>query len=237
MLNPRSTELFCTETLPHQHSDWPGRKRLGSAESAWCFFERATVSLACGAMTMAIVFTLGISGCGNSSPETTPVPIADATIESESQRSAASEATATDSREQSEPSGEHKSGGNQKTFASVGDMVDGLGNAVVFLTAYDALNEEVGTGTGCFIDPYGHVATNYHVVEDAVRLSARLKDGRELVIRGYCRSDKSRDLAILEAADVPADVPHFEIPDAPALRQGDRMIAIGHPLEFSFTVS
>ena len=59
-----------------------------------------------------------------------------------------------------------------------------------------------GTGSGVFIEPDGHILTNYHVIQRADRIIVKLADGRTLRARcrrigpGYRpRADQGRGLA------------------------------------------
>jgi serine protease Do len=83
-------------------------------------------------------------------------------------------------------------------------------------------------GSGVIASPDGQIVTNAHVArgEDA---SVRLWDGRELPATLLAR-DARRDLATLkvEAAGLPAAT----FGDSGALRVGELVMAIGHPMGF-----
>ena len=101
--------------------------------------------------------------------------------------------------------------------------------SVVSITC--TLNNGSSTGTGVVLSENGYLVTNYHVVEDAARISIQLTDGREL-IAGVVGTDPISDLAVLyvEAADlVPAQFGNSDV-----LRVGDAVVAIGDPLGSNF---
>jgi len=60
----------------------------------------------------------------------------------------------------------------------------------------DEVQRGFGAGSGFFISSDGFVVTNHHVVEDAVKISLTLEDGRELDAE-MIGSDESTDLAVL----------------------------------------
>ena len=119
---------------------------------------------------------------------------------------------------------------------NVGDLVARFDDAVVFLKSQDALGETVSVGTGCIVDKSGIVATNRHVVSDAARAVAQFRDGKESPVAGWVAVDKLHDLVLLKLESVPENAESFS-PGPIELRQGDALIAIGHPSEFRFTVT
>lgn len=121
----------------------------------------------------------------------------------------------------------------------LGDMVEGLGSAVVMIRT------PVGLGSGFFIHQDGYVVTNDHVVAGERKISitqfSRSKD--ELLKINY---DKVRivatggnlDLALLKIEDQPNDsFPFVSLGDSNKLRQGERVFAIGSPLGLERSVS
>ena len=87
------------------------------------------------------------------------------------------------------------------------------------------------TGTGVVLTQDGYIATNSHVVADALGIKVLLTDGRELdaVLVG---ADAVSDLAVLyvEAKDLTA----AEFGDSADLKVGDSVVAIGDPLGIEF---
>ena len=86
------------------------------------------------------------------------------------------------------------------------------------------------SGTGVVLTADGYIVTNAHVVENALRITVLLTDGRELEAR-LVGDDTISDLAVLhvEAEDlIPA-----EFGDSTVLRVGDSVAAIGDPLGVS----
>jgi serine protease Do len=92
-----------------------------------------------------------------------------------------------------------------------------------------------GAGSGFVIDPAGYILTNYHVVEDAERLTVKLADGRSLRAR-IVGSDPETDVALIkvESARPLQTVP---LGDSSQLRVGEWVCAIGNPLGYEHTLT
>ena len=93
------------------------------------------------------------------------------------------------------------------------------------------------TGSGVVITKYGHVLTNYHVVEDAARLTVTVADDDEehaAVVAGY---DADKDIAVLQVEGL--DLAPVALGDSDALQVGEWAVVIGNPLgeEFARTVT
>ena len=83
------------------------------------------------------------------------------------------------------------------------------------------------TGTGVVLSGKGYLVTNYHVIEDAQRLTVRLTDERELDA-AVVGTDPVTDLAVLYIRAENLTAAQFG--DSDALRVGDTVVAIGDPL-------
>ncbi|MCC5982276.1 MAG: trypsin-like peptidase domain-containing protein [Oceanicaulis sp.] len=89
------------------------------------------------------------------------------------------------------------------------------------------------SGSGFAVAPGGYVLTNHHVIADARRIEARLADGRR-VSGELVGSDPLTDLALVR---VGVDLPVMEWGDESHLHIGQRVFAIGSPLDFHHSVS
>lgn len=94
-----------------------------------------------------------------------------------------------------------------------------------------------GTGSGVVITEYGHILTNYHVIENATRVTITV-DGdeseHEAIVVG---TDSDLDLAVLYVPGM--DLVPVELGDSDALQVGEWAIVIGNPLgeDFARTVT
>jgi serine protease Do len=92
-----------------------------------------------------------------------------------------------------------------------------------------------GSGSGFVIDRDGFIMTNYHVIEDADRITVTLADGRAL--RGaLVGADPAIDVALLR---VTGAGPLSEAPlgNSDELRVGEWVCAIGNPLGYVHSVT
>jgi Do/DeqQ family serine protease len=91
-----------------------------------------------------------------------------------------------------------------------------------------------GNGSGVIISSDGYVLTNNHVVEDAVTIVVKTKDGKvfNAKVRGR---DPSTDLAVIkvEATGLTA----AKVGDSDASKVGEWVVAVGSPFGFAFSVT
>ena len=84
------------------------------------------------------------------------------------------------------------------------------------------------TGSGVVITAYGHILTNYHVVENATRVTittAADEEEHEATVMGY---DADLDIAVLLVEDL--NVAPVQLGDSDQLQVGEWAIVIGNPL-------
>ncbi len=89
-----------------------------------------------------------------------------------------------------------------------------------------------GLGSGAVITEHGHILTNYHVIEDAVRLTVTIEgsdEEYEATVSGY---DEDLDIAVLHVNDLP--LKPVALGDSDQLQVGEWAIIIGNPLSESF---
>ena len=98
-------------------------------------------------------------------------------------------------------------------------------------------NYQEGAGSGVIIDAErAYVATNFHVIGDASRVSVTLADGKAYAVR-LIGSDPDNDVALLQIIDPPADIIAAPMGDSNTLRVGQRVIAIGNPFGLNHTLT
>jgi len=92
----------------------------------------------------------------------------------------------------------------------------------------------MGTGSGFFISADGYIVTNNHVIADAVEISVKLADGREMTARVVGR-DESTDLAVVKVEG--RDFPFVSFEETAQPRVGDWVIAVGNPFGLGGTAT
>jgi len=70
--------------------------------------------------------------------------------------------------------------------------------AVVEIVVYDSSGEELGLGSGFFIDEKGSIVTNYHVIEGAATARVTSDLGRIIDVDTALAFDEVKDLAVLK---------------------------------------
>ncbi len=91
-------------------------------------------------------------------------------------------------------------------------------------------------GSGFVVRADGLIATNYHVVEGAVRVEATFADGVTRTATGAVALDRDGDLAVLKLNDRTGLNP-LPLADDALPPVGGKVFAIGSPLGFSHTLS
>lgn len=93
-------------------------------------------------------------------------------------------------------------------------------------------NKAIGTGTGFFVSPQGHLVTNHHVIDaktDERRRSLQvwLANGGERLAAQVVWADQALDLAILQLASKKS--PAFLTLEQPLVEKGTQIYAVGYP--------
>jgi len=101
--------------------------------------------------------------------------------------------------------------------------------------ADDATTPHEGTGSGFFIDASGFILTNYHVIDDADRVTVTLSDGRAFraTVIGI---DPALDVALLKIGSGER-FPTAVLGDSNRLQVGQWVCAIGNPLGYVHSVT
>ena len=82
-----------------------------------------------------------------------------------------------------------------------------------------------GTGSGTVVTAYGHILTNYHVIEDATRVT--VSDGENEYDAQVITYDESKDIAVLLCPEI--NLPAAPLGDSDQLQEGEWAIVIGNP--------
>jgi len=92
-----------------------------------------------------------------------------------------------------------------------------------------------GVGSGFIVNPKGYILTNYHVIQDAARITVGLQSGEKYrgTVVGF---DPETDVAVIKV-DSQKDLPTVTLGDSNAAQVGDWVLAMGSPFGLDQTVT
>jgi S1-C subfamily serine protease len=92
------------------------------------------------------------------------------------------------------------------------------------------------TGSGIVIDANGTILTNYHVVENAVKVTVSFEKGQSVEAK-VVGTDPSNDLAVLHISTDGLTLHPLRLGDSSAVQVGDPVYAIGNPFDLERTLT
>jgi S1-C subfamily serine protease len=92
------------------------------------------------------------------------------------------------------------------------------------------------TGSGIVIDSNGTILTNYHVVENAIKVTVSVEKG-QTVNAQVVGKDPSNDLAILRVPTDGLTLHPLTLGDSSGVQVGDPVLAIGNPFDLERTLT
>ncbi|MGI9036665.1 MAG: S1C family serine protease, partial [Pyrinomonadaceae bacterium] len=115
------------------------------------------------------------------------------------------------------------------------------GVAFISTTSYQQdyfgdVEEGKGTGSGSMIDKEGHILTNYHVVEDAQKLTVSF-GGDKVYPAKVIGRDPDKDLAVIKIDPPQEGVTVIPFGDSDSLSVGQKVLAIGNPFGLDRTMT
>ena len=128
------------------------------------------------------------------------------------------------------PGADGATGVSGATGASAPDAASGDGAG----SASGAPPGDTSQGSGVVVGADGTILTNLHIVDGASRIGVQLSDG-SLHVGTLVGTDPETDLAVLRVDAGP--LPALALGDAPPLRVGDVVLAIGNPFGVGQTVT
>jgi S1-C subfamily serine protease len=92
------------------------------------------------------------------------------------------------------------------------------------------------TGSGILINSNGTILTNYHVIENAVKVTVSFENKKSIEAK-VVGKDPSHDLAILKVPSEGISVHPLTLGDSSAVEVGDPVLAIGNPFNLERTLT
>lgn len=94
-----------------------------------------------------------------------------------------------------------------------------------------------GTGSGSVIDEQGNILTNYHVIENAQKLTVSFGGGKNYAAK-VIGGDQDTDLAVIRLVEMPQEsLTIVPMADSDRLTVGQKVLAIGNPFGLDRTLT
>lgn len=118
-----------------------------------------------------------------------------------------------------------------------------LAPGVAFITStsyqedyYGGVQEGKGSGSGSVIDSQGYILTNYHVIEDAQKLTVNLGGDKSYPAK-VIGGDPDTDLAVIKIDPPREGLTVVPLGDSDKLEVGQKVLAIGNPFGLDRTLT
>jgi serine protease Do len=113
---------------------------------------------------------------------------------------------------------------------AIQDTIERYQNAVVQIAT------KGGTGTGFYLQAYDLIVTNNHVIRDTRQATIKGRTfGKQLSRVVF--ADEKHDLAFLMPPNNVNDFPELKLGEYSTLKDGDEVVAIGHPYGLNYTAT
>jgi len=100
----------------------------------------------------------------------------------------------------------------------------------------EATRQGQDTGSGIVIDSNGTILTNYHVVENAIKVTVSFEKGKSVEAK-VVGKDPSNDLAVLRISPDGLTLHPLTLGDSSTVQVGDPVLAIGNPFDLERTLT
>src|SRR6478672_5845 len=136
----------------------------------------------------------------------------------------------------SDPSAVSDEQNNIEVYRSLSPGVAFINTTSVTQDFWGDAQEGKGSGSGSVIDGNGDILTNYHVIEDAQKLTVSF-GGDKTYPATVVGGDPDTDLAVIKIASPPAGLPVVPLGDSDKLVVGQKVLAIGNPFGLDRTLT
>jgi len=110
--------------------------------------------------------------------------------------------------------------------------IEAISNKTIHTVVY--IQSDDRSGSGIIVSEDGYILTNDHVVSGAKNISVRTGD-RRIFRASLIGEDPQTDVALLRIKA--NNLPTIEFGDSDAVKVGEKVVAIGNPFGFDFTVT
>jgi S1-C subfamily serine protease len=125
-----------------------------------------------------------------------------------------------------------------KVFERVAPSVVNIDTTAMQTNLFSMSVTEVpqGRGSGFVFDKKGPIVTNFHVIENAAKVSVTVKGGHRFEAK-VVGAEPDKDLALLKIEAPERLLVPVQLADSAALRVGQRVLAIGNPFGLDQTLT
>src|ERR1043165_586919 len=113
---------------------------------------------------------------------------------------------------------------------SVQETIEKYQNAIVQIAT------KSGTGTGFYLQDYDIIVTNNHVIKGNRFVTVKSKSMQKRLAQ-VIFADERYDLAFLQPPINMKELPPIKLGDYISLKDGDTVLAIGHPYGLNYTAT
>lgn len=117
---------------------------------------------------------------------------------------------------------------------SIPDLTAAARSSIVRVSQIGRGGEQEALGTGFVVSKDGLIATNLHVIGTARRIQVHLSDGTVHDVTAIHARDSALDLAVIRIAK--QDLTPLSLADSDQVKQGQNVLAIGHPQGLEYSV-
>ena len=105
-----------------------------------------------------------------------------------------------------------------------------------FLFGQESQSQDEDTGSGIVVSGNGTILTNYHVVENAIKVTVSFEKGKSVEAK-VLGTDPSNDLAVLRISTDGLTLHPLTLGDSSSVQVGDPVYAIGNPFDLERTLT
>ena len=120
--------------------------------------------------------------------------------------------------------------------ANLTELVKSIQPAVATVVAYDVNNNVANIGTGFFVNKYGHLITNHHVLIGKFGAEIRTADGSTYRIRTIVAENQETDL-IKVSVDIPSEKIRWLTVSDEVPPVAEQVVVVGSPMGLEQSVS
>ena len=136
----------------------------------------------------------------------------------------------------SEPSAVSDEQNNIEVYRTLAPGVAFINTTSISEDVWGDGQESKGTGSGSVIDTQGHILTNYHVIEDAQKLTVSF-GGDKVYPAKVVGGDPDTDLAVIQITPPNEGLTVVPLGDSDKLNVGQKVLAIGNPFGLDRTLT